>query len=102
MAGSNTVGTNWCRRQTSQRAYVLLKEKIQLNVNAMLRLPDPIQFEPVKARKQPTEPSRNSNRLRELAQSAPPPPAKPEREKHNYLGEPKHNVILASLAQVRL
>ena len=32
--------------QTSQRAYVLLPEIIQLNVNAMVRLPDPITFEP--------------------------------------------------------
>ena len=39
--------------QTSQRAYVLLKETIQLNVNAMVRLPEPLEFEPVKARKQP-------------------------------------------------
>jgi len=37
--------------QTSQRAYVLLKETIQLNVNSLVRLPEAIQFEPVKARK---------------------------------------------------
>ena len=94
--------------QTSQRAYVLLPEIIQLNVNAMVRLPDPITFEPVKERKKPkapAEPTRGSDRLRAQPQAvAPPPPAppKPQREKHNYLGEPTHNVILNSLAQVRL
>ena len=44
--------------QRSQRAYVLLSDKIQLNVNAMLRLPEPIQFEPVKAREQPKAPAK--------------------------------------------
>jgi hypothetical protein len=95
--------------QTSQRAYVLLPEIIQLNVNAMVRLPEPIKFEPVKARKQPkakatVEPTRASNRLSAQPQAPPPPPAppKPQREKHNYLGEPTNNVILSSLAQVRL
>ena len=93
--------------QTSQRAYVLLPEIIQLNVNAMVRLPDPITFEPVKSRKQPkakapAEPMRGSDRLRTQAPPPPPPPPKPQREKHNYLGEPTNNVILSSLAQVRL
>ena len=93
--------------QTSQRAYVLLPEIIQLNVNAMVRLPEPITFEPVKSRKQPkakapAEPTRGSDRLRTQAPPPPPPPPKPQREKHNYLVEPTNNVILSSLAQVRL
>ena len=95
--------------QTRHRAYVLLPEIIQLNVNAMVRLPEPITFEPVKARKQPKAlvpavPTRGSDRLRAQPQATPPPPAppKPKREKHNYLGEPTHNMILSSLAEVRL
>jgi hypothetical protein len=50
--------------QTSQRAYVLLPEIIQLNVNArmpMVRLPGPITFEPMKAREQPKRPKRLSS-----------------------------------------
>ena len=43
--------------QTSQRAYVVLAEKIQLNVNAMVRLPAPIEFEQMKVRKQPQGPT---------------------------------------------
>ena len=65
--------------QTSQRAYVLLPEIIQLNVNAVVRLPEPITFEPVKSRKQPkakapAEPTRGSDRLRTQAPPPPPPP----------------------------
>jgi hypothetical protein len=92
--------------QTSQRAYVLLKETIELNVNSLVRLAEPIQFEPVKARKQPkaaAEPSRVQP-PRQVAQapSAPAPPTpQPQREKPNFLGEPKHNQILCSLADVR-
>lgn len=92
--------------QTSQRAYVLLQETIQLNANSLVRLPEPIQFEPVKARKQPkaaAEPSRASSRLATQDKSAPAPPMPlPQREKPNFLGEPKHNVILCSLADMRL
>ena len=90
--------------QTSQRGYVL-KEKIKLNVNAMVRLPEPIEFEVVKTRKAasaPAEPSRGSTRLQELAKTQPPPPKQPVREKPRLLGEPKHNEILASLADQRL
>ena len=64
--------------QTSQRAYVLLKEKIILNVNSMVRLPEPIVLEVVKARKSappkpPPPPSaRSSARLQ--AQPAQPQP----------------------------
>ena len=98
--------------QTSQRAYVLLKETIQLNVNAMVRLPEPIQFEPVKARTQPkakadaqpsrVQPARQVTKVAQ-AQSAPAAPTpQPQREKPNFLGEPKHNEILCSLADVRL
>ena len=67
--------------QTSQRAYVLLKETIQLNVNSMVRLPDPIAFEPVKARKKPkakadAQPSRvqPTRQVVVQAQTAPAPP----------------------------
>ena len=95
--------------QTSQRAYVLLPEIIQLNVNAMVRLPEPITFEPVKVRKPPQAkasavPTRGSDRLAALPQAPPPPPLppKPQRQKHNYLGEPTNNLILNSLAEVRL
>ena len=101
------VPTQWYKLvQTSQRAYVLLKETIQLNVNSLVRLPEPIQFETVKARKQPkaaAEPSRASSRLATQDKSAPAPPMPlPQREKPNFLGEPKHNMILCSLADVRL
>ena len=89
--------------QTSQRAYVLKKEKIQLNVNAMVRLPDSIVFEKVRARKAPAEPSRAQPGRAVRAQTqAQPPAALPQREKPQLLGEPKHNEILASLAEVRL
>lgn len=89
--------------QTSQRAYVLLKDTIQLNVNAMLRLPKPIEFEQVKARKKPpAEPSRSSDRLQKQPPPQPTPPPSQQREKPKLLGEPKHNEILASLADVRL
>jgi len=91
--------------QRSQRAYVLQKDKIQLNVNTMLRLPDPIQFEPVKARKkQQEQPTRSSDQLsgHQQAKAPAPAPLPPEREKLNFLSEPKHNEICASLAEVRL
>ena len=95
--------------QTSQRAYVLQAEKMQLNVNAMVRLPEPITFEPVQARKKaaaatPLEAglSRFSDRLHSLPQASAPTPSLPQREKTNFLGEPKHNEILVSLADVRL
>ena len=92
--------------QTSQRAYVLLKEKIILNVNSMVRLPEPIVLEVVKARKSappkpPPPPSaRSSARLQ--AQPAPAAPAAQQREKPNLLSEQRHNDILASLALARL
>ena len=91
--------------QTSQRAYVLEnQEKIQLNVNAMVRLPEPIEFETVKPRKKPVvaAPVRACARLQGRPQAAPPPPPKPEREKPRLLGEPKHNEILVSLSDHRL
>ena len=92
--------------QTSQRAYVLLKEKIILNVNSMVRLPEPIVLEVVKARKSappkpPPPPSaRSSARLQ--AQPVPAVPAAQQREKPNLLSEQRHNDILASLALARL
>ena len=94
--------------QTSQRAYVVLAEKIQLNVNSMVRLPEPIEFEKVKERKKPQAPAAVPTRVQpgraatQPAQPAVPPPPKPVREKPNFLGEPKHNEICASLADVRL
>eukprot|EP00966_Prymnesium_polylepis_P092228 2135394-Prymnesium_polylepis.1 len=93
--------------QTSQRAYVVLAEKIQLNVNSMVRLPEPIEFEKVKERKKPQAaavvPTRvQPQRAAQPAQPAVPPPLKPVREKPHFLGEPKHNEILISLAPVRL
>ena len=93
--------------QTSQRAYVLLKETIQLNVNSLVRLPEPIEFEPVKARKKPKAVAAPS-RVQPARQAAQPPAApaaptpQPQREKPCFLGEPKHNQILCSLADVRL
>ena len=96
--------------QTSQRAYVLLKETIQLNVNSMVRMPDPITFEPVKARKPPkakadAQPTRvqPARHTATQVQTAPAPPTpQPQREKPNFLGEPKHNEILCNLVPVRL
>eukprot|EP00966_Prymnesium_polylepis_P048204 1116190-Prymnesium_polylepis.1 len=96
--------------QTSQRAYVVLAEKIQLNVNSMVRLPEPIEFEKVKERKKPQAAAGVPTRVQpqraaqpaQPAQPAVPPPPKPVREKPHFLGEPKHNEILVSLAPVRL
>ena len=93
--------------QTSQRAYVLLKEEIELNVNALVRLPEPVTFDEVKARKKPVQPAQPARQQPTRAAAAPPapppaPPPGPKKEKPNFLGEPKHNEILASLAQVRL
>ena len=90
--------------QTSQRAYVLLKEEIELNVNALVRLPEPVTFDQVKARKPPPppQPARQQPARAAAAPPAPPPAPAPKKEKPQLLGEPKHNEILASLAQVRL
>jgi hypothetical protein len=94
--------------QRSHRAYVLLPEVIKLNVNALVRLPDAVEFDAVKARKKPTAPVAAASRehlARNAARApaaAPAPAPKPQREKPNFLGEPKHNEILGSLAQVRL
>ena len=90
--------------QTSQRAYVLLKEEIELNVNALVRLPEPVTFDQVKARKPPPQPARQQPARAAAAPPAPAPlptPA-PKKETPQLLGEPKHNEILTSLAQVRL
>lgn len=103
-AGYWLVPAKWYKVvQTSQRAYVLQPERIELNVNAMVRLPDPVHFEPVMARKKPPQASRTqpSRHAAPQAQTAPLLPT-PVREKLNFLGEPKHNEILASLAEVRL
>ena len=107
------VDARWYKLvQTSQRAYVPLKEKIKLNINACVRLPEPVEFEKVVARKKaptappPAAPSRQgpqrSARPQKQLQPPTPPPQKPEREKPRFLGEPKHNEILDSLASVRL
>ena len=101
------VPAQWYKlTQTSQRAYVVLGPTIQLNVNAMVRLPEPVEFEPVKARKAPPVAAADRAHLSRAAArgTAPPPqlqaPAK-GREKPQFLGEPVHNEILASLANVR-
>mgnify|MGYP004274804439 CR=1 FL=1 len=107
------VDAQWYKMvQTSHRAYVLLPEKIKLNVNAMVRLPEPIEFEEVKSRKKPAPapapspaPSRASTRL-QLQPPPPkppqkPPPKPPQREKYELLSEPKHNEILVSLSDHR-
>ena len=90
------------------RAYVLQKEKIKLNVNACVRLPEPVELEKVKApiAPPPAAPSRQGPqrvaRPQQQLQPPAPPPQKPGREKPRFLVEPKHNEILASLASVRL
>ena len=88
--------------QRSHRAYVLLPEVIKLNVNALVRLPDAVEFDAVKARKKPTAPVAAASREHLARNAARAPAPKPQREKPNFLGEPKHNEILGSLAQVRL
>ena len=90
--------------QTSHRAYVLLKEEIELNVNALVRLPEPVTVDQVKARKPPPppQPTRQQPARAAAAPPAPPPAPAPKKEKPQLLGEPKHNKSLASLAQVRL
>ena len=97
------VEAQWFKMvQTSHRAYVLLKETMKLNVNAMVRLPEPIVLETPKSRKKASaEPQRSSARLQTRQSAAPPPPEPPEREKLQFLSEPKHNDILASLADHR-
>ena len=70
--------------QTSHRAYVLLKEEIELNVNALVRLPEPVTFDEVKARKkpvQPAQPARQQPTRAAAAPPAPPPPPTPKKEK---------------------
>ena len=84
---------------------MLQKEKIKLNVNAMVRLPEPIEFEQVKTRKAlapQATPIKSSPRLQAKTSMQPPPPKpkQPEREKPHFLGEPAHNEILVSLAHV--
>ena len=92
--------------QTSQRAYALLAEEIDLNVNAMVRLPEPITFDEIRSRKKGKQPqpapARQGPERQARPAPAPAPAAAPKREKPHFLGEPKHNEILASLAQVRL
>jgi hypothetical protein len=91
--------------QTSQRAYILRDEEIQLNVNSMVRLPEPVRFETVKARKtKPVVLTAAASRPQRAGAAAAAPPAPPQpapRENPHFLGEPKHNEIIASLAQVQ-
>jgi len=79
--------------QTSQRAYVVLEEQIQLNVNSMVRLPESIEFEKAKERKQPAQaPAAAPMRVqpgRAAAQPAVPPRPKPIGEKSKLLGRAK-------------
>ena len=92
--------------QTSQRAYVVFpNEDIMLNVNAiMVRLPEPVTFEAVKARKQlvvvTTAAANRPQRATAVATASAPSLAL--RENPPFLGEPKHNEILASLLGVGL
>jgi hypothetical protein len=90
--------------QTSQRAYVLRGDEIQLNVNAMVRLPEPVRFETVKARKtKPVVLTAAASRPQRAGADAAAPPAPPQPaqwENPHFLGESEHNEILASLAQV--
>ena len=97
--------------QTSQRAYVVFpNENFMLNVNAMVRLPQPVTFEAVKARNTrvivataaANRPQRATTAATATAPSPVVPLPVPPREKPQFLGEPKHNEILASLADVRL
>ena len=95
--------------QTSQRAYVVFPiEEFMLNVNAMVRLPEPVTFEAVTARKKPViAVTAAANRPQRATAAGTPAPSPaplpvPPREKPHFLGEPKHNEILASLADVRL
>ena len=102
----------WCKLvHTSKRAYVVLpSEDFMLNVNAMVRLPDPVTFEAVSARKKPvivvTTAANRPQRATAVGTPAksPAPLLVPPREKPHFLGEPKHNDILlsASLADMRL
>ena len=94
--------------QTSQRAYVVFpNEDFMLNVNAMVRLTEPVTFEAVKARKKPvavvTAAANRPQRATSVGTPAPSPAPLPvpPREKPQFLGEPKHNEILASLADLR-
>ena len=61
--------------QTSHRAYVLLKQEIELNVNALVRLPEPVTFDQVKARKPPPPPPQPARQQPARAAAAPPAPA---------------------------
>ena len=81
--------------QTSQRAYVVLAGKIQLNVNSMVRLPEPIEFEKVKERKKSQAPAAVPTRVQpgravtQPAQPAVPPPPKPVRREAKLAGRAK-------------
>ena len=94
--------------QSSQRAYVVFpNEDVMLNINARVRLPEPVTFEAVKARKKPvvvtTAAANRPQRAIAVATAPAPSPAPlPLRKNPQCLGEPKHNEILASLADVRL
>jgi hypothetical protein len=75
----------------------------------MVRLPEPIEFEKVTSRKKQAAPVAATRKLpARKCTKAPmhPPPPKPQeqpgREKSQFLGEPKHNEILVSLADVRI
>ena len=82
-------------------------EEFMLNVNAMVRLPELVTFEAVKARKKPVivvaAAANRPQRATSVGTPAPSPAPLPvpPREKPQFLGEPKHNEILASLADVR-
>ena len=101
------VDTQWYKLvQTSHRGYELVKEKIKLNVHAMVRLPEPIEFEKVKTRRATAAPAserppRAAAQAGEQARQQGQPPSK-QREKPNLLSEQTHNGILVNLADHRL
>ena len=88
--------------QVSHRAYVPIGEEIVMNVNAFVRLPEPVLFEPVKARKAPAKKAPAVVPTRVMRQRAepplPPPPPPTPREQLNFLSEPSHNQIFSTQA----
>ena len=72
--------------QTSQRAYVLLKEKIILNVNSMVRLPEPIVLEVANRRASLRHRGPLRHRMQEVvlvSKPSPCPPCPPHSSERN-------------------
>ena len=85
---------------------VFPNDEFMLNVNAMVRLPEPVTFETVTARKKPvivvTDSCREQTAAHHCSGHTLPVTGTAPREKPHFLGKPKHNEILASLADVPL